>query len=240
MHYRTLIISDIHIWAPDSKHKEALNFLKKHTFDHLILNGDIIDGIYLKFFGGRKDHHNALLNYAKDLAKKWLSKVTYIIGNHDENYHKKLWIDLEDIELTSHLTYKSGTKTYFICHGQQLDGKTSKSMETIGFLWGVFVYRLNRVYNKRRSEQKFGYHSIVAQIKNAAKFVMVGSPNKVHNKIKRICKEYEADGFICGHLHQPINIFIEQLHYLNSWDRVESMTVVAETPDHEWNLLYHE
>lgn len=237
MHYRTLIISDLHLWAPDSKFKELETFLSKHTFDHLILNGDIIDGLYLKFFDARKKQYTTFLEHIMSLAKQ--SKITYLIWNHDLNRHKKLAINRDSIDIKMNMHYKSGDKTYFVAHGQQLDGKTPHWLEMIGFLGGVFIYWLNRIYNKRRRKQKFEYQSIVSKIKGIAKFIMIGSPNKVHDKIKQICIQQKVDGFICGHLHHPVDMYIDQFHYLNSWDRVESMTALAETPDHQRSVLYH-
>lgn len=46
-HYRTIVISDVHLGTESSKAKELLEFLKKHSCDNLILNGDIIDGWWL-------------------------------------------------------------------------------------------------------------------------------------------------------------------------------------------------
>ena len=239
VHYRTLIISDLHLGAPDAKYKQLTEFLEKHTFDNLILNGDIIDGLYLKFFNARKPAYTKLLEKIIALTQH-NCKITYLLWNHDHNRHKKIALNRDAIEIKINMLYKSGDKTYFIAHGQQLDGKTPKWLENIGFLCGVFVYWLNRIYNKRRREQRFGYQSIVSKLKDLAKFIMVGNPNKVHDKIKQICIKQKVDGFICGHLHHPVDIFIDKFHYLNSWDRVESMTALAETPDHQWSILYYE
>lgn len=43
-HYRTIVMSDIHLGTKWSKAKEANRFLKYHTCDTLILCGDVIDG----------------------------------------------------------------------------------------------------------------------------------------------------------------------------------------------------
>jgi UDP-2,3-diacylglucosamine pyrophosphatase LpxH len=44
INYRTIVISDVHLGTKSSKARELLEFLKKHSCDKLILNGDIIDG----------------------------------------------------------------------------------------------------------------------------------------------------------------------------------------------------
>ena len=47
-HYKTIVLSDIHLGSKNSKAKEVLRYLRKNTCDTLILNGDIIDGLQLQ------------------------------------------------------------------------------------------------------------------------------------------------------------------------------------------------
>ena len=122
MHYRTIIVSDLHLGAPDAKYKQLAEFLERHTFDNLILNGDIIDGIYLRFFNTRKVEYAKFLEKIINLVDK-KCKITYLIGNHDLDRHKKLSINRDSIEIKTNMIYQSGDKRYFICHGQQLDEK---------------------------------------------------------------------------------------------------------------------
>lgn len=49
-HYKTIIVSDIHMPSPDSKSQDFLTWLEQQTFDQLIFNGDIIDGVHIKLF----------------------------------------------------------------------------------------------------------------------------------------------------------------------------------------------
>jgi UDP-2,3-diacylglucosamine pyrophosphatase LpxH len=56
-HYKTLIVSDVHLGTKGSKSKEIARFLKQFQCDNLILNGDIIDGWQLKKSGSWKRKH---------------------------------------------------------------------------------------------------------------------------------------------------------------------------------------
>ena len=47
-HYKTVVISDVHLGAPHSKVREVSEFLSAVDCDRLIMNGDIIDGWQLK------------------------------------------------------------------------------------------------------------------------------------------------------------------------------------------------
>ncbi|EGG55870.1 conserved domain protein [Paraprevotella xylaniphila YIT 11841] len=52
-HYRTLVLSDIHLGTSHSKTEEVSHFLSHVDCDRLILNGDIIDGWHLRKFPGQ-------------------------------------------------------------------------------------------------------------------------------------------------------------------------------------------
>ena len=47
-HYKTIVVSDVHLGSKGSKAKELSRFLRANTCDKLILNGDIIDGWQLQ------------------------------------------------------------------------------------------------------------------------------------------------------------------------------------------------
>ena len=53
-HYRTIVLSDIHLGTTHSKVQEVSDFLRKVNCDRLILNGDIIDGWHIKKNGTRR------------------------------------------------------------------------------------------------------------------------------------------------------------------------------------------
>lgn len=78
IHYRTIIISDVHLGTPDSKHKELLDFLKKNSCDHLIINGDFIDGWYLHYFPTRPLEQRDIIEYILNLGKENKTKITYL------------------------------------------------------------------------------------------------------------------------------------------------------------------
>ena len=53
-HYRTIVLSDIHLGTSHSKVDEVSDFLSAVDCDRLILNGDIIDGWHLQKSGVKK------------------------------------------------------------------------------------------------------------------------------------------------------------------------------------------
>ena len=68
-HYRTVIISDVHIGSAHSKVKEAADFLSCVDCDRLILNGDIIDGWQLQKKSAGKKWSPEYSRFAKVIMK---------------------------------------------------------------------------------------------------------------------------------------------------------------------------
>jgi UDP-2,3-diacylglucosamine pyrophosphatase LpxH len=239
MHYRTIVISDIHLWTAWSKYKEAMEFLKENTCDHLILNWDIIDWRHIRLFWWRKKWFSDLFKFLFDLEKQW-TKITYIKGNHDEFRWTMTPIKINNIEIVEDLIYKSWAKKYYICHWQQFD-KVQWSifgMIYITLTIGTFFYRLNRKFNELRKKLWYKWHySIIKRIKEAAKLLMLWSKKKFEININKIINEKWCDGIICGHLHKADDKIIGLNHYLNSWDRIESMTALVEDEKHNWKLI---
>ena len=60
-HYRTVVLSDIHLGTSHSKVSQVNDFLSSINCDRLILNGDIIDGWHLKKIGNKEMEIRALL-----------------------------------------------------------------------------------------------------------------------------------------------------------------------------------
>ena len=83
-HYKTIVLSDIHLGSKWSKTKEVTRFLKRHSCDTLILCGDIIDGWSLmrgKTSKWRRCHTN-FIKVLLDISHN--TKIIYVRGNHDD------------------------------------------------------------------------------------------------------------------------------------------------------------
>ena len=53
-------------------------------------------------------------------------------------------------------------------------------------------------------------------------------------------KKNNADGIICGHIHCAANKEINNIHYLNCGDWVESCTTLVETLNGKFELVHYE
>lgn len=236
MKFKTIIVSDIHLWTPDSKYQKVLNFLKKNSCENLILNWDIIDWRYIKIFWDLPKKHRIFLNYIIELSKKDETNIYYIKWNHDEFLKRILPIQIWKFQLLKDLVYKSiNWKKYYICHWDQFDKIEWKLfiLSLISFLWACFLYRLNRIYNNRRTKKWLKYYSIVKHIKRIAKAMMVWWNKKFYPRLEDTAKRKNCQWIICWHIHKAENLFLWNIHYLNSWDRLESLTAITE--DYKWN-----
>jgi len=67
MKRRTIVISDLHLPTPDAKPDRLLAFLENHPCETLIINGDLIDKRYLRFFGKREAKHDEILRQIQQI-----------------------------------------------------------------------------------------------------------------------------------------------------------------------------
>ena len=239
MHYRTIIISDVHLGTPDANHEKLFEFLTNNTCDHLILNWDIIDSLYLGFFSKRPQKHRPIIEYILNLWAENKVKITYLKWNHERFWKNLLPIKINNILFADEIIYESGKRKYLICHGQQFDKEycCAKIINTISFLWWTFLFRLNRKFNKKRKEKWKKYFSLVSKIKKLAKNIALWWIKSFEKKIIKTLSEKKCDWLICWHLHKPEIKQIWIYNYMNSWDRVESCTALVETNNNEWKLI---
>lgn len=55
--------------------------------------------------------------------------------------------------------------------------------------------------------------------------------------ITEYCDKKNADGIICGHVHQPAIKTINNIEYMNDGDWVESCTALVENFDGTWEII---
>lgn len=58
--------------------------------------------------------------------------------------------------------------------------------------------------------------------------------------LTEIAGRQHYDGVICGHIHQPADLWFGNVHYLNSGDWVESLSALVEREDGIWEIYKYE
>lgn len=239
-HFKTIVLSDLHLGTSGSKAKEVTRFLKRHTCDLLILNGDIIDGWQLKKFGKWKKKHTRFFKQVLKMVEKHDTEVIYLRGNHDDFLDQIIPIELGKIKIQKDYEYNSFGKKYYIVHGDIFDSITTnlKWVAKLGDLGYTLLLWTNKLYNNWRTKRGLPYYSLSQKIKQRVKKA-VQFIDDFEIQLAEVAKIKECDGIICGHIHQPANKFINDVHYLNSGDWVETLSALVETETGEWRLVYY-
>lgn len=238
-HYKTIIVSDVHLGTKGAKAKEITRFLKQFHCENLILNGDIIDGWQLKKSGSWKRKHTRFFNRVLKMMENQATQVFYLRGNHDDFLDQILPLQIGRLQILADMNYESNGKTYFITHGDVFDSITT-NLRWIAYLGDVgytFLLWLNRVVNYYRFKKGLPYFSLSQFVKGKVKQA-VSYVDDYESELAKMAKAKGCDGIICGHIHKAENRMIDSIHYLNSGDWVETMSALAEDHEGHWELIY--
>lgn len=239
-HFKTIVLSDIHLGTSGSKAKEVSSFLKHNTCDTLILNGDIIDGWQLKKSGRWRKHHTRFFKRVIKMIDKNQTKVIYLRGNHDDFLDQVLPFSIGNISILRDYIYESNGKRFYVTHGDIFDSITTnlKWVAKLGDIGYTFLLWLNRQYNSYRVKRGLPYYSlsqtIKAKVKSAVSYI-----SDFESQLAALAKIKKCDGIICGHIHQPaLKTFEDGIIYMNSGDWVETLSALTETEDGQWKVVY--
>ena len=266
--YKTVVVSDPHLFSRDTKVKELTTFLKEHPTQKLILNGDILDGWKLKAL--QKTTHKDIVRveqrFIQEGSLAWIkertkitdaevyfmelilgyavggTEVVYLRGNHDDFLDKLVPFDFARVSVVKEYILESGAKRYFVVHGDIFDVVTTKMkfLSYAGDKGYSLIMWINHHYNRYRAWRGMTYYSFSKRVKSAFKSA-VSFISVFEKQLSDVAKEKDCYGIICGHIHSPANKMINGVHYLNSGDWVESLTALVEDWEGNWKIVdYHD
>lgn len=240
-HYKTIVLSDVHLGTKGSKAKEVSRFLKLNSADLLVLNGDIIDGWQLKKSGEWKRKHTRFMQRILKMMTEYDTQVIYLRGNHDDFLDQFIPMSIGKLQMVREWIYEGANgKRYLITHGDIFDSVTSQMawLAKLGDIGYTFLLWLNRIYNEYRAKRGLPYYSlsqaIKAKVKQAVSYI-----SDYEEKLVDLARSKNCQGVICGHIHQPAIKMYEEIEYLNSGDWVESLSALVEDFNGEWSLVYY-
>ena len=243
-HYRTVVISDVHLGSRHAKVDEAAWFLGTVDCDRLILCGDIIDGWQLRKKSGMKKgwrpEYTRFFKTVMKMMENGNTEVIYIRGNHDDFLDNLVPLKLAVISIVRDYILESGDRKYFVTHGDVFDTVTSnmKWLAKLGDVSYNVLLRFNGMYNRYRLKQGKPYFSLSQFLKHKVKQA-VSFISGFEGMLADLARSKKCDGVICGHIHYPENRMIDGIHYLNSGDWVESLSALVETAEGEWSIVRH-
>ena len=240
--FRTIILSDVHLGAPDCQAERVNTFLKHTQCERLILNGDIIDGWSLRRKGGWQKGHTRFVRLVLKKMEKKGTEVIYIRGNHDDILAKVLPLAFDNLRIVEDFIHVAADGKRYLClHGDAFDAVTQNSrfIAVLGDIGYQSLLRLNRYYNRWRSWRGKEYYSlskaIKARVKSAVSYI-----SRFEESVVKYAKRRDCDGFICGHIHAAADKTIGGLRYLNSGDWMESCTAIVEHFDGRMEVIDYE
>jgi UDP-2,3-diacylglucosamine pyrophosphatase LpxH len=239
-HYKTIVISDVHLGTEGSKAKELVKFLKVNTCDRLILNGDIIDGWQLKKYGKWKKPHSRFFKRVIQMIDTHNTEVVYLRGNHDDFLDHIIPFRIGNISIQRDYIHNSCGKSYYIVHGDVFDSVTTnlKWVAKLGDVGYTFLLWMNQRYNNYRLKRGLPYYSlsqvVKAKVKSAVSYI-----DDFEKQLVCLANIRKCDGIICGHIHHPALKKIGNVEYMNSGDWVETLSALVETHEGVWGIVYY-
>ena len=241
IHYKTVIISDLHLGTPDAKIDQLMDFLKNITYDKIILNGDIFDVWHIRLSSKWIRKHTKFARLILKKIEEGKVEVVYIRGNHDDMLESFLPFKTDNLEIVNEYVHETEKGKYLVIHGDGFDIVSIyyKWLEVLGSVGYITLLRINRYYNYYRRWRGKEYFSLSKRIKQRVKR-KVSEISNLEQELEKISKKKGCTGVICGHTHIPEDKMIGSVHYLNSGDWVELMTALVEEEDGTIRLIEYE
>ena len=238
-HYRAIWISDIHLGTSGCKADFLLDFLRVNESDQLYLVGDIVDGWQLKRGWYWKQSHNDVVQKGLRKARKG-TKVTYIVGNHDEVLREFLGLRFGEILIENEAVHElRDGRRLWVTHGDLFDGviQYAKWLAYLGDTAYTMALKVNDHFNYLRHKMGMSYWSLSQylkhRVKNAVSFITA-----FEEALTTEARRRGYDGVVCGHIHRPEIREIDGTLYCNDGDWVESLSALVETHEGELKLVY--
>ena len=238
-HYRAIWISDIHLGTSGCKADFLLDFLRVNESDQLYLVGDIVDGWQLKRGWYWKQSHNDVVQKVLRKARKG-TKVTYIVGNHDEVLREFLGLRFGEILIENEAVHElRDGRRLWVTHGDLFDGviQYAKWLAYLGDTAYTVALKVNDHFNYLRHKMGMSYWSLSQylkhRVKNAISFITA-----FEEALTTEARRRGYEGVVCGHIHRPEIREIDGTLYCNDGDWVESLSALVETHEGELKLVY--
>jgi len=215
----TLILSDIHLGLKLSRSRQAYDVIESHSFDRLILAGDIFEN--LNFHRLDKSQWGFLSMIRNLTNPKYGIEVVLVAGNHD-----RLLLTLQNllgINVVTEYEWREKGKKFLVLHGDRFDRVVDRNR--------IFTYLMNLIYNISQWVDR-GYVS--QYLKKGSKIRHRAMP-RVEKGVIEYAKKKGADVVVCGHTHLRKNNIVDSVHYLNTgcWTEKPSsyVTITGGVPE---------
>jgi len=195
--FDTVIVSDLHLGARNSRASELLHFFRRLRCDRLILAGDIFDNPWLR---GLTPLHVEVLAELRQLSRE--CEVIWIGGNHDPS--PEFCDAVLGVELRDEYVLLAAGRHYLVCHGHAWD-------RAIDLPW-VIVEGADAIY--RCAQRIDPTHRLARYLKRNSKW-FCGAVNAVRRRAVWAARRRGLDGVIVGHSHVASEHHWRDVHFVN-------------------------
>jgi len=234
--YKTVFVSDIHLWHPKNQWNKLITFLDSINFENLIIVWDFIDYRQLNRFGRWWKKEKDVLDYINNLSKKWIN-ITYIQWNHDRKFKSSDKIKIDNMTICRDLHYKTWKwKSYYITHWDCMDW-INKDWGKIWQLWSLMFWLLFKIeFLRNKNVYKNSYLSIAEKFEEWIKKRRMPD-EKINKLIIQFSKNLNCDWIIIWHFHLIKHYKIHNLDYYCTWDWLTHHAAVVENLEWELELI---
>ncbi|MEA2947833.1 MAG: hypothetical protein QOI40_3163, partial [Alphaproteobacteria bacterium] len=228
-HVRALFISDVHLGSRACKAVELLDFLRHHDADTIYLVGDIVDGWQLRSGWHWPQAHNDVIQKLLRKARKG-SRLIYVPGNHDEFLRDYFGTHFGGVVVAEQATHVAADgRRYVVTHGDQFDRtiKRARRFAGLGDQAQVLLQAVSATVDAARRSLRLPSWSLSRWAKHKVKDAL----NYVQGFEEALAAEAtrrQAQGVICGHVHQASIRDFPAARYINCGDWVESCSAAVE------------
>lgn len=232
---RSLFISDVHLGSKHTQAEAFLELLERYEPEHLYIVGDFIDGWKLKRRWRWKACYDRILHRLMSL-KRCGTKIYYTPGNHDE-FLRNFIADYGIVDMRNEFVHQAADgRRFLVTHGDKFD-KVEQSMPWLSLV-GAYAYdnllSINYWLNWARGK-KHNRYAFCGMVKRNVKR-LVKHVSDFEGQLIEAAAERRCFGIICGHIHTPRIMQLDNLAYLNTGDWVENCTALVEFDDGTFEL----
>ena len=190
-----IVVSDLHIGSCYFSYKIFELFLENISENcELILNGDVIDNIYLKL----DPPHQRILDFIKKISYR--QEVVWVRGNHDNGYMPKEFGKV--IFKRQHII----AQEVLISHGDYFDGVMPRSR--------IFMKAFKKMHNLRVKLGAKPVH-VAEYAKKWKSFYKLLRHNVMLNAVN-YARQNGFKAVVCGHTHYAEDIVFNGIRYINT------------------------
>jgi UDP-2,3-diacylglucosamine pyrophosphatase LpxH len=203
VHVHTLLLSDLHLGTDAARAEAVIATLNTFWFDQIVLNGDVFES--LDFTRLPKRHWKVLSRIRKLSDPDRAVTEAWVRGNHDIGIIEVM-SHLVGVPVFSEYRWEHAGRSYLAIHGDQFDSAIGRSPAATR--WLGIAHRPLRALDPRNR------HLLAWLLKRVS--VWRRESVRVQEGAVRHARKRGVQTVICGHTHEPADLMVDGIRYMNS------------------------